>query len=165
LLAAAINSDWAICAFKAFDLWLGFGKDAATGSVTSFELLEDCAALCNLLRASRHVELNPFQAPSFRLFGHLGNAMPSHVALPHDKQQRQFQCNLRKPAASKLRQTTIVAFGVATARTVALTTAREGLLEAVKLGDTPPDHIQVTDSEENEVAIVPLMDVVQARKK
>jgi hypothetical protein len=43
--------------------------------------------------------------------------------------------------------------------------SRYSLLEAVKLGDTPPDHIQVTDSEENEVAIVPLMDVVQARKK
>jgi hypothetical protein len=29
----------------------------------------------------------------------------------------------------------------------ALATAREALIEAVKVGDVPPDHIQVTDSE------------------
>jgi hypothetical protein len=54
---------------------------------------------------------------------------------------------------------------LSTARTVAMTTAREALLEAVKFGDTPPDHIQVTDCGGNEVAIVPLMDVMQAAGK
>jgi hypothetical protein len=35
----------------------------------------------------------------------------------------------------------------------------------VKFGDTPPDIIQVTDSEGNEVAIVPLLDVLQAKER
>jgi hypothetical protein len=54
---------------------------------------------------------------------------------------------------------------LAVAREVALATAREALLEAVKVGDVPPDHIQVTDSEGNEVAIVPLTEVLQAARK
>jgi hypothetical protein len=36
---------------------------------------------------------------------------------------------------------------LAAAREVALATAQEALIEAVKVGDVPPDHIQVTDSE------------------
>jgi hypothetical protein len=54
---------------------------------------------------------------------------------------------------------------LAAAREVALETAREALLEALKVGDVPPDHIQVTDSEGNEVAIVPLTEVLQALRK
>jgi hypothetical protein len=55
---------------------------------------------------------------------------------------------------------------LAAAREVALATAREALLEALKIGDVPPDLIQVTDSEGNEVAIVPLTEVVlQAARK
>jgi hypothetical protein len=54
---------------------------------------------------------------------------------------------------------------LAAARTVAMSSAREALAEAVKFGDTPPDIIQVTDSEGNEVAIVPLMQVLQAAWK
>jgi hypothetical protein len=54
---------------------------------------------------------------------------------------------------------------LAAARTVAMSSAREALAEAVKFGDTPPDIIQVTDSEGNEVAIVPLMEVLQTAKK
>jgi hypothetical protein len=51
------------------------------------------------------------------------------------------------------------------AREVALTTAREALIEAVKVGDVPPDYIQVTDSQGNEVAIVPLTVVLQAVRR
>jgi hypothetical protein len=54
---------------------------------------------------------------------------------------------------------------LAAARVVAMSSAREALAEAVKFGDTPPDIIQVTDSEGNEVAIVPLMQVLQAAWK
>ena len=54
---------------------------------------------------------------------------------------------------------------LAAAREVALATAREALLEAVKVGDVPPDHIQITDSKGNEVAIVPLTEVLQAARK
>jgi hypothetical protein len=46
-----------------------------------------------------------------------------------------------------------------------MSSAREALLEAVKFGDTPPDSIQVTDSEGNEVAVVPLMEVLQTAKE
>jgi hypothetical protein len=42
---------------------------------------------------------------------------------------------------------------------------REALIEAVKVGDVPPDDIQVTDSEGHEVAIVPLTEVLQAVRK
>ena len=54
---------------------------------------------------------------------------------------------------------------LAAARRVAVSSAREALAEAVKFGDTPPDIIQVTDSKGTEVAIVPLMDVLQTAKK
>ena len=54
---------------------------------------------------------------------------------------------------------------LAAAREVALATALEALLEAVKVGDVPPDHIQITDSKGNEVAIVPLTEVLQAARK
>jgi hypothetical protein len=54
---------------------------------------------------------------------------------------------------------------LAAARTVAMSSAREALAEAVKFGDTPPDIIQVTDSAGNEVAIVPLMQVLHAAGK
>jgi hypothetical protein len=54
---------------------------------------------------------------------------------------------------------------LAAAPTVAVSSAREALAEAVKFGDTPTDIIQVTDSEGNEVAIVPLMEVLQTAKK
>jgi hypothetical protein len=54
---------------------------------------------------------------------------------------------------------------LAAAREVAFATAREALLEAVKTGDVPPDLIQVTDKEGNEVAIVPLTEVLQAVRK
>jgi hypothetical protein len=54
---------------------------------------------------------------------------------------------------------------LAAARAVAMSSAREALAEAVKFGDTPPDIIQVTDSEGNEVAIVTLMEVLQTVKK
>jgi hypothetical protein len=54
---------------------------------------------------------------------------------------------------------------LASARTVAMSSAREALAEAVKFGDTPPDIIQVTDSEGNEVAIVPLLDVLQTKER
>jgi hypothetical protein len=51
------------------------------------------------------------------------------------------------------------------ARTVAMSSAREALPEAVKFGDTPPDIMQITDSEGKEVAIVPLMEVLQTARK
>jgi hypothetical protein len=51
---------------------------------------------------------------------------------------------------------------VATARKVAMSSAREALLEAVKFGDTAPDHIQVTDAEGHEVMVVALTDVLQS---
>jgi hypothetical protein len=54
---------------------------------------------------------------------------------------------------------------LAAARRVAMASAREALAEAVKFGDTPPDIIQVTDSEGKEVAIVPLMEVLQTARK
>lgn len=50
---------------------------------------------------------------------------------------------------------------VAAARTVAMTTAREALLEAVKFGDRPPDHIQVTDGEGREVMTVDLSELLR----
>jgi hypothetical protein len=46
------------------------------------------------------------------------------------------------------------------AREVARTTARETLIEAVKTGDTPPDGIQITDGQGQEVGIVPLQDLL-----
>jgi hypothetical protein len=45
-----------------------------------------------------------------------------------------------------------------------MSSAREALIESVKLGDVPPDRIQVTDVEGNEVAIVPLTEVLKAAK-
>jgi hypothetical protein len=54
---------------------------------------------------------------------------------------------------------------LAAARTVAMSSAREALAEAAKFGDTPPDIIQVTDSEGNEVAIVPLLEVLQTKER
>jgi hypothetical protein len=54
---------------------------------------------------------------------------------------------------------------LAAARKVAMSSAREALAEALKFGDTPPDIIQITDSEGNEVAIVPLMEVLRTAKK
>jgi hypothetical protein len=51
---------------------------------------------------------------------------------------------------------------IAAARTVAMNTAREALLEAVKFGDTPPDHIQVTDGEGKEVMIIALSEVLRS---
>jgi hypothetical protein len=48
---------------------------------------------------------------------------------------------------------------------LAETSAREALIEAVKTRDTPPDCIQVTDSDGNEVAIVPLTSVLQAARR
>jgi hypothetical protein len=50
---------------------------------------------------------------------------------------------------------------IETARTVAMSTAREALIEAVKFGDTPPDYIQVTDGEGHEVMTIALSDVLQ----
>jgi hypothetical protein len=50
---------------------------------------------------------------------------------------------------------------VAAARSVAMTTAREALLEAVKFGDRPPDRIQVTDGEGREVMTVELSDLLR----
>ena len=50
---------------------------------------------------------------------------------------------------------------VAAARTVAMTTAREALLEAVKFSDRPPDHIQVTDGEGREVMTVDLSELLR----
>ena len=50
---------------------------------------------------------------------------------------------------------------VAAARVVAVSSVREALSEAVKVGDTPPDHIEVTDGQEREVLIVPLVDVLK----
>jgi hypothetical protein len=49
----------------------------------------------------------------------------------------------------------------AAARSVAMTTAREALLEAVKFGDRPPDHILVTDGEGREVMTVDLSDLLR----
>lgn len=50
------------------------------------------------------------------------------------------------------------------AREVAMSSAREALVEAVRFGDIPPDQIQVTDSEGNEVALVPLTAVLRAAR-
>ena len=50
------------------------------------------------------------------------------------------------------------------ARLVALTSAQETLVEAVKFGDTPPDHIQITDGDGREVGIVPLSAAVPLAK-
>jgi len=50
---------------------------------------------------------------------------------------------------------------VAAARSVAMTTAREALAEAVKFGDRPPDHIQVTDGEGREVMTIDLSDLLR----
>jgi hypothetical protein len=52
---------------------------------------------------------------------------------------------------------------LAAARRVAIASARETIVEAVKAGDTPPDHIQITDSEGCEVGIVPIIDVLQGK--
>jgi hypothetical protein len=51
------------------------------------------------------------------------------------------------------------------ARAVAMSSAREALVEAVKFGDKPPDQIQITDSEGNEVGIVPLTQILQDARK
>jgi hypothetical protein len=50
---------------------------------------------------------------------------------------------------------------LAAARRVAETSARETLIEALKTGDTPPDHIQITDADGREVGIVPLQDLLR----
>jgi hypothetical protein len=42
------------------------------------------------------------------------------------------------------------------ARQIAETSAKETLIEAIKTGDVPPDHIQITDAEGREIGIVPL---------
>jgi hypothetical protein len=49
---------------------------------------------------------------------------------------------------------------VDSARKVAERSAREALIEAVRTGDTAPDCIQVTDSEDREVATVFLEDLL-----
>jgi hypothetical protein len=50
---------------------------------------------------------------------------------------------------------------VAAAREVAIASAREALLEAVKMKDTPPDRIQVTDSQGREVMTVLTSDLLR----
>ena len=50
---------------------------------------------------------------------------------------------------------------VAAARDVAVASARETLIEAVKTGDTPPDCIQVTDGNGREVVTVFLADLLR----
>jgi hypothetical protein len=50
---------------------------------------------------------------------------------------------------------------VAAAREVAIASAREALLEAVKMKDTPPDHIQVTDCQGREVMTVLTSDLLR----
>jgi hypothetical protein len=50
---------------------------------------------------------------------------------------------------------------VAAAREVAIASAREALLEAVKMKDTPPDCIQVTDSQGREVMKVLTSDLLR----
>jgi hypothetical protein len=50
---------------------------------------------------------------------------------------------------------------VAAAREVATASAREALLEAVKMKDTPPDFIQVTDSQGREVMTVLTSDLLR----
>jgi hypothetical protein len=47
------------------------------------------------------------------------------------------------------------------ARSVAMSSAREALIEAVKSGDVPPDDIQVTDSNGQIVMTVTLDDVIK----
>jgi hypothetical protein len=42
-----------------------------------------------------------------------------------------------------------------TARVVALSSAQEALIEAIKFGDRPPDDIQITDKDGRELAVVP----------
>jgi hypothetical protein len=49
----------------------------------------------------------------------------------------------------------------AAARDVALTSAREALIEAVKSHDRAPDRIQVTDSRGREVLTVVLADLLR----
>jgi hypothetical protein len=50
---------------------------------------------------------------------------------------------------------------LAAARTVAMSSACEALLEAVKFGDKPPDHVRVTDGEGREVLTVALSDMLR----
>jgi hypothetical protein len=50
---------------------------------------------------------------------------------------------------------------VAAAREVAIASARETLIEAVKTKDTPPDCIQVTDCDGQEVLTIFLADLLQ----
>ena len=50
---------------------------------------------------------------------------------------------------------------VAAARQVAETSAREALIEAMTTKDTPPDCIQVTDSDGREVVTVFLADLLR----
>jgi hypothetical protein len=50
---------------------------------------------------------------------------------------------------------------VAAARDAAVVSARETLIEAVKTQDTPPDCIQVTDSDGREVVSVFLADLLR----
>jgi hypothetical protein len=47
------------------------------------------------------------------------------------------------------------------ARSVAMSSAREALLEAVKTGDVPPDDIQVTDSRCKIVMTIALDDLIK----
>jgi hypothetical protein len=49
---------------------------------------------------------------------------------------------------------------LAAARVVAATSAREALVEAIQFGDTPPDHIQITDGDGKEVEIIALADML-----
>jgi hypothetical protein len=49
---------------------------------------------------------------------------------------------------------------LAAARVVAMSSAQEALIEAIKFGDTPPDLIQITDADGTELAIVPLTAVL-----
>ena len=50
---------------------------------------------------------------------------------------------------------------VAAAREVAIASAREALVEAVKMKDTPPDCIQVTDSQGRELMTVLTADLLR----
>jgi hypothetical protein len=47
------------------------------------------------------------------------------------------------------------------AHDVAMQSAKEALIEAVKTGDTAPDCILITDDEGREVGIVPLQDMLR----
>ena len=51
---------------------------------------------------------------------------------------------------------------LAAARAVAVASAQEVLAGAAKFGRRPPDHIQITDQEGLEVAVVPVMAVLKS---